>query len=302
MKNPIKGFLTSSVGFQVVALLAVGVLLTTTVLYNSFTKYTSTKSGQDTAHAVSFAYDIYQSEESLQFLTDTPAKIDLFGTTIDDVGIAGENDTDSNGNKLIGPGTEGYFRLNFRNRGTVSAQVVFDTLGYVNEGGLPIIYFFNGNYYSDLYGKTIEGNSSTAYKYFRHRLDSAGIVLNGNMDNFFNSLNSYYTMDNTNATAFLDVQDKIGATNYIDVNWFWPYEARLIDVDLNTAGDQMETSSKAYKFDAYDGSLGAGQRMISMAPAIRVTQIDEFKAMVKTDAGNQVWSNSIAEYISSQAS
>ena len=144
-------------------------LATTALLSGTMAKYTSTVSGTDTARVAKFDYTVHQNEETVQLL-ETATPLDIFGTSADDTGVMGADDT--NEQKLVAPGMEGYFGFTFTNKSEVAVQATFDSLGYENENGLPLIYYFNGGYYSDLYD-----GAYGAYTFFRHEGDETGVIL-----------------------------------------------------------------------------------------------------------------------------
>lgn len=73
---------------------------------------------------------------------------------------------------------EGYVQFKFTNKSEVAVKVDFDTLGYENANHLPLIYYFNGRYYSDLYDTL----NNRAYVYYFNEGDTVGITLDGGMD------------------------------------------------------------------------------------------------------------------------
>ena len=153
----------------------------------------------------------------------------------------------------------------------LAVQATFDSLGYENENGLPLIYYFNGGYYSDLYD-----GAYGAYTFFRHEGDETGVILDGDMDDLLAALNGYQNMAavagepggvSREAASFLAPTDKVTYTQAsVQLNWFWAYEARLTTDD---------PSSQPLLMDAYDTALGEnGTYMVTMAPVVRMTQID----------------------------
>lgn len=117
-------------------------LVTTVLTSGTLAKYTETVDGTDTARVSLFDFTAEQVEEGTQELTKTGSTIDIFGTSADDTGVFGEDDT--NGEKLVAPGMEGYVQFKFTNKSEVAVKVDFDTLGYENANRLPLIYYFNG--------------------------------------------------------------------------------------------------------------------------------------------------------------
>lgn len=153
-----------------------------------------------------FDFTAEQVEEGTQELTKTGSTIDIFGTSADDTGVFGEDDT--NGEKLVAPGMEGYVQFKFTNKSEVAVKVDFDTLGYENANRLPLIYYFNGRYYSDLYDTL----NNRAYVYYFNEGDTVGITLDGGMDDLSAAVNAYAVMAATTepggverrASAFLN--------------------------------------------------------------------------------------------------
>ncbi len=265
-------------------------LATTALLSGTMAKYTSTVSGTDTARVAKFDYTVHQNEETVQLL-ETATPLDIFGTSADDTGVMGTDDT--NEQKLVAPGMEGYFGFTFTNKSEVAVQATFDSLGYENENGLPLIYYFNGGYYSDLYD-----GAYGAYTFFRHEGDETGVILDGDMDDLLAALNGYQNMAavagepggvSREAASFLAPTDKVTYTQAsVQLNWFWAYEARLTTDD---------PSSQPLLMDAYDTALGEnGTYMVTMAPVVRMTQIDTYNTdgITADAAGAQTWADGYA--------
>lgn len=90
----------------------------------------------------------------------------------------------------------------------MAVKVDFDTLGYENANHLPLIYYFNGRYYSDLYDTL----NNRAYVYYFNEGDTVGITLDGGMDDLSAAVNAYAVMAATTepggverrASAFLN--------------------------------------------------------------------------------------------------
>ena len=289
-KTPRKGLM-----FQISALLVIGALITGTVLLNTFTKFTSTQQAADTARVTKFDYNIMEDTRSLN-----NGQIDIFGTTTNDSGIYGSSDTNS-GTKLVAPGAEGEFTLTFNNLSEVAVRASFDTLNYVNDGNIPLIYFFNGKYYSDLKDDTIQGKSATEYSYFRHDEEQGnGINLDGNMSAFIQALNEYktYTAGSIKGAAILDATNGTNeTTSTVNIKWFWPYEAK-IKSPAESANESYTVSGsvyQAYTFDAYDTSLSAGTATVTMEPVVRITQLDTYATPSQASSeGFQSWSSAAA--------
>ena len=108
------------------ALLLAAALVTTVLTSGTLAKYTETVDGTDTARVSLFDFTAEQVEEGTQELTKTGSTIDIFGTSADDTGVFGEDDT--NGEKLVAPGMEGYVQFKFTNKSEVAVKVDFDTL------------------------------------------------------------------------------------------------------------------------------------------------------------------------------
>lgn len=83
------------------ALLLAAALVTTVLTSGTLAKYTETVDGTDTARVSLFDFTAEQVEEGTQELTKTGSTIDIFGTSADDTGVFGEDDT--NGEKLVAP-------------------------------------------------------------------------------------------------------------------------------------------------------------------------------------------------------
>ena len=91
------------------------------------------------------------------------------------------------------------------------------------------------------------------------------------------------------AASYLAPTDKVTYTQAsVQLNWFWAYEARLTTDD---------PSSQPLLMDAYDTALGEnGTYMVTMAPVVRMTQIDTYNTdgITADAAGAQTWADGYA--------
>lgn len=261
------------------ALLLAAALVTTVLTSGTLAKYTETVDGTDTARVSLFDFTAEQVEEGTQELTKTGSTIDIFGTSADDTGVFGEDDT--NGEKLVAPGMEGYVQFKFTNKSEVAVKVDFDTLGYENANRLPLIYYFNGRYYSDLYDTL----NNRAYVYYFNEGDTVGITLDGGMDDLSAAVNAYAVMAATTepggverrASAFLNtLGTSQNMSENLAINWFWPYEVR--------------DGESVIRMDAPDTAMGKdGTYTVTMTPVVRFTQIDTYQTPATSNPGDQEW-------------
>ena len=134
--------------------------------------------------------------------------------------------------------------------------------------------------------------------FFRHEGDETGVILDGDMDDLLAALNGYQNMAavagepggvSREAASFLAPTDKVTYTQAsVQLNWFWAYEARLTTDD---------PSSQPLLMDAYDTALGEnGTYMVTMAPVVRMTQIDTYNTdgITADAAGAQTWADGYA--------
>lgn len=298
--------------FQAILLVLLCSMLAITgvLIVNTSTKMTDTLSGTDTAQVAKFAYDIQQTEgtdSSLQ--ATTPGAIDIFGTTQTDTGIASGSD------KLIAPGVEGHFEFTFTNSSNVPVQSLFDELNYSekivpgnttsNKPPVPIIFYFNGNYYSQIFDAEIgSGHKGSQFVYYFHEGElgdsSKSITLSGNMDAFKTALNQYSTMTNNptssaganlqrQATVFLDNKSSSNNQKSVQISWFWPYEAQYKDGNTLEGGQLSGSGHRVYLFDEYNMNFSSGDVSVTMEPVLRTIQVDSYTEPVITTKGASEW-------------
>jgi len=282
--------------------LAVAVLGTSLWIMSTFSRNTSTVTGGDSGTVARFAYTIKQTEGTDQTLTaDNSATLNIFDTAAEPGMASG---------KTIAPGMAGYFAFSFANESSAPVKTTFDSLGYSGTKTIdattyqvPIIFYFNGLYYSDLYGQSLAdfgqtGKTGANWIYYFNEGDSSsnthGITLAGNVDALKTALNQFsanhedtYASGNK-ATSFLS---NSGATaqDYLKLAWFYPFDARLSDDQGSpvTTGDGSDPGSgfTVYTFDNYNGKFIDGSTTVSMTPVIRVSQIDQYLGNVHTGLG-----------------
>ena len=283
-------------------------VVTGILVIGTYTKMTDTLSGTDTATVAKFEYNIKQTEGTDIALGSTsPSKIDIFGTTQADTGIASDD------GKLIAPGVEGHFEFTFTNNSTVPVQSLFDDLNYEEKIGddasskppVPIVFFFNGNYYSSIYDQEIgNGHLGSEFVYYFHEgeigNETTGIKLSGNMDAFKTALNTYSSMTtNSNgtsgsgavtslATVFLNNKSPQNQ-EFVRISWFWPYEAQLKDGDNLEVGELSGSGHRVYLFDKYNMNFSAGDVSAMMTPVLRTIQMDSYIAPTPAQSGTSVW-------------
>ncbi len=302
-------------------LLCLMLTITGILIINTSTKMTDTLSGTDMAKVAKFEYSIQQTEGTDSPLQATSAgPIDIFGTTQVDSGIS------SNEGKLIAPGVEGHFEFTFTNNSNTPVQSLFDDLNYIeknsnnsnSEHPVPIIFYFNGNYYSNIYDEIIGSASSKEFKgnqfvYYFHEGDlgtiDKGIMLSGNMDAFKTALNQYSTMINNptskksdedsgnessinvtrKATVFLNNKSSNENEKSVQISWFWPYEAQYKDGNTLEGGQLSGSGSKVYLFDEYNMNFSAGDVSVTMEPVLRTIQVDSYTTPTTADKGASEW-------------
>lgn len=296
--------------------LVVAALGTSLYIMSTFSRNTSTMRGGDTGSVAKFEYEIKQTEkiDNLLSATNEAPPINIFDTATDS-GVAS-----SDNSKLLAPGTAGYFEFLFRNKSQAPVKVTFDTLNYTesnnNDLAVPVIFYFNGKYYSDLYdqslsplGSIYNGKYGRDWTYYFNEGESKnnihGIRLTGNLTDFKTELNQFSanTLSATssdNATAFLNYSGSTtgsGASeakldqDYVKLAWFYPFDARLTDVTNPNAIEYEEgidpgSGYKIYAFDEYNGNFISGNTTISMSPVIRVSQIDEYSTNTKNNVSS----------------
>ena len=272
------------------------IVLTSLLIMITASRNTSVEQGTDNAKIAKFEYKIFQTEgnDDDQELIRQGSDINIFDTATD-TGV-----TSNGGGKIIAPGTAGYFEFWVKNYSEMPIKVTFDDLSYRetknNNLAIPIIFYFNGKYYSQLYNQSLSvlGNdysnkSGADWKYYFNADDaesnSHGISLQGNIDNLKSELNTFSTISTStvSATLFLDYFSTDTAWNdRIRLAWFYPYEARINGTEI---GNNFGTGYKIYQFDIYNNNFINNDVTVSMNPILRVSQIDEFGTVTKPLSG-----------------
>lgn len=140
--------------------LLVAVLLTTSMISGTFAKYTSTKSGSDSARVAKWSI-IANGTEDITLADPATITFDLFGT-IEDTAAPSETDVKNlsdpaDGKTVIAPGTKGSFELTVQNKSEVNAIYTI-TLAESNDDEIPLKYSVDGENWVD----SIEALSMTA--------------------------------------------------------------------------------------------------------------------------------------------
>lgn len=113
-------------------------VLSLTFVSNTFAKYTSTVTGNDTARVAKWAWEI---DDVALAKGATGVTVDLFETIIDTKTGAEETDVKS---ELIAPGTTGSFSLKFDNLSEVNATYAVD-FTLTNTANVPIEFSLSGD-------------------------------------------------------------------------------------------------------------------------------------------------------------
>lgn len=141
---------------RVFAALMVLVLVTCAILSTTLAKYVAGESGRDSARAAIFAYNLSAGGADLTY-TDS---VNLFNTVNDEQLYGTETNTGLNGDKIIAPGTWGFFDLRFRNLSEVAVSLNWGVSQAVTDGDgedveIPMIYFATK--------PNLDGTFTTAY-------------------------------------------------------------------------------------------------------------------------------------------
>lgn len=195
---------------RVFAALLVLVLVTCAILSTTLAKYIAGESGYDSTRAAVFAYNLSAGGADLTY-TDS---VNLFNTVNDEQVYGTETNTGLNGDKIIAPGTWGYFDLRFRNLSEVAVSLDWGLSQAVTDGDgedveIPMIYFatkpngdgtFTTQYFSEFFvvgARVFTGDSDRM----------AALGLNDNPEDDFDTDND----DITYAASNTDVVSVIGS-------------------------------------------------------------------------------------------
>lgn len=118
-----------------VALLLVAI--TMSIISGTLAKYVDSFNGSDSARVAKFEYTVAGLDKE-------NSKIDIF-ETVTDTGIVHHNDS----SKLIAPGTNGSFEVTLTNKSEVLIKADY-TFTETNTGKVPVVYEYNGSYYSSV--------------------------------------------------------------------------------------------------------------------------------------------------------
>lgn len=118
-------------------------VLSLTFVSNTFAKYTSTVTGNDTAKVAKWAFECDGSAFGLSVPT-SPVTFNLLETRYDSDGSSAETDVK---NDLIAPGTQGKFDIVLTNKSEVTATYKIDFT--VDEAGVPLQWSTDGTNWTD---------------------------------------------------------------------------------------------------------------------------------------------------------
>ena len=134
---------------RVASVLLVAVLLTTCAISGTFAKYTAAASASATARVA--LWDIKYN--GTEITTDRPVvTFNLFDYSDEGVDVNGADNDD----KVIAPGTTGFFNLTVKNDSEVYAKYTI-TLSETNVGNIPLQYKLdNGDWVDSINGVTVQ--------------------------------------------------------------------------------------------------------------------------------------------------
>lgn len=199
------------------------VAISISVISGTLAKYVDTVTASDKARVAKFEYTITGLDKATQ-------KIDIFNTAAD-TGIVGDQTSE----KLIAPGTEGSFKVTFTNKSEVLVKAGY-TLTETNSNNVPVVYGFDGKYYSSVLPATTtvtvhEGGST--------------ITVEGDLDALSTAIGEATETANNE-------------TKEIEVTWAWAF-----------VGDGTEQT------DTKDTALGvAGTATVELEVKCDITQVD----------------------------
>lgn len=190
--------------FRLVLLLILLVAITMSIISGTLAKYVESVTATDSARVAKFEYELSGIDKTTQ-------TINLFDTT-EDSGILANLKNDDK--KLIAPGTNGSLEVTLTNKSEVSISAGF-TLEETNENNIPIVYGYNGKYYSSV----IQKNASVTV----HNGENA-IEIAGNLEDLATAVGSSETVEQN-------------ATKNISLTWAWAFEG-----DGTTQTDETDTT------------------------------------------------------------
>ncbi len=126
---------TLRLGLLIILLVAI----TMSIIAGTLAKYVESVTATDSARVAKFEYELSGIDNNTQ-------TINLFDTA-NDTGILSNLKNDSK--KLIAPGTDGSLTVKLTNKSEVAISAGF-TLTETNDNDIPIVYGYNGKYYSSV--------------------------------------------------------------------------------------------------------------------------------------------------------
>lgn len=123
---------------KVAALLLALTLMTSCFVGGTFAKYTSESAGSDTARVALWKFTLEGADMTDEFT------FNLFDYTDANVDVNGLNDSD----KVIAPGTGGYFQIDLVNNSEVNARYTI-SFRETNDSNIPLQYSVDGTTWVD---------------------------------------------------------------------------------------------------------------------------------------------------------
>lgn len=140
---------------RITVLVVILAIATFGLLSGSLARFVEKKAGTDVSRVATFDFDVVDQNDIPLAGGDT-AQINLFSTV--------ETSMPGTGERLIAPGSAGGFEIRVSNKSDVPIQPIINLLE-TNAGGVPIVYCYEGKYYSSaelvngrVGNRTITGN------------------------------------------------------------------------------------------------------------------------------------------------
>ena len=237
------------------------VAITLSVISGTLAKYVETVYGTDSARVAKFDYEVTAGQTPITGATKQAAtQIDLFNT-VDDAQVFDPAGHNLNTEKLVAPGTCGYFDVVATNKSEVAIKVTFD-LEETNANKIPIVYYVTDGsttkYYSDVVGQTVGGNTRAAVAVGEDIATELGLQSSAVVTIEGNLAKMATDMSDATGTVLAATNKSTFTTKTYTVGWFWAF------------GDATH-----HEDDATDTALGkTGTDTVKVDIGVTFTQVD----------------------------
>jgi len=226
---------------RVAGLALVLTLITTCLLAHTLAKYTTSVSGTDTARVAKWGWS-------------ATTTTDIFQTSYENSSSKLTVETNAS-DKIVAPGTSGEVTITPTGTSEVATKLTY-TVSETNASGIPIIYEYDGKYYTSSTRYTADGSTQYQMILANDGTTKTALALqNGGLTALQTALTAASTTIAPNAT--------VASTDSKTIKWYWAYEVYDAAGELITATDISDTT------------LGSGgTATVKLNVGLTATQVD----------------------------